>query len=1385
MESSMRMSVNIPKVMSKDFLDWKLYYYITEKNLFEDLTNVHESLEKFIKIDSNINYRIQTHIKTVPFLLGVDGSKKELRFLSPRAHRELHLLNEIDESQLGEEQQEQFLELKHHSERVLAFNLFESPCVIDLVTYQYGLENLDDKKYKLLDEKVHIVRKKLTHYVESYKASIFEKLSDYGLTLTANYDLIRIHLLKFVAILSSLDFDQEGTEVKRLLIESLRRLLSDSLKAEVKKLKGTSKALPTGLYILFSFGKLIITILPPKALALLVRNSVKALAKRFIAGETIEEAESSLRELINSGRDATLDQLGELVVSKKEADHYKNEVCKLIRGFSRYVSKGEKNNAGIYKAHVSIKVSALSDDFNPTARDHTYTSVAPRLREILKVAKEHHVFLNIDAEHYHYRDLVFYIYKRVLLETEELKDFQQTGIVLQGYLRDAFVHLQDIIELSKERGHIMPIRLVKGAYWDAETIEADAHSFDAPEFLNKEETDIHFRQLIVEILESYPHVQLCLGGHNLKDHCFAEVLREKHYPNLPEIEHQCLHMTYEALSVGMNQMNWVVRNYVPIGSLLVGMAYLVRRIMENSSQVGVLTQMRSHKTFNTPSPRELLEQKRAKKRIVHDMTVSQTGNIFFNYPPVRLYLNDYKIWWTMALENIQTQLGRYYSNPFLEEKNPERIYSSSDPTLLVGTIQFASREDAKLAIEKSHNAFYESEWNKVPGPIRSSILLEVAHLLATNRLELSALISYEAGKNHEEAMADIDEGIDFITFYARVGLRKMRKYSSFTPRGPVAVISPWNFPLAIPCGMVSASLICGNTVILKSAEQTPLIAQKLVDLFYQAGVPKDVLIHLPGIGEDVGDELVRSEKISSIVFTGSKAVGVHIAKTAANRLYYNKNLDLQYPVKVVTEMGGKNAIIILANAELDETVEGVMYSAFAHAGQKCSACSRVLIDERIKDKFIARFVEAGRDIEVGKAFIDSTFINPLISKEAKENVLNAVEELIKEANEVGGTVHLNRSSEDGLPGHSIGPVIVELPYKQGFNFQSYSQIELFAPIVHVIAYSTKEEALDLFNSTPYALTGGVYSQSQDDMDFFSENLESGNIYFNRPNTGARVGIEPFGGFKLSGTGPKAGTKFYTDSFIIDPYGQDVVKDELSDGSEYIFDLARPSGLRLENRLEKLQLGIDLLFNQFEGIYEGIFAKEKSALGKFKYWCQYELYNFLSTDHDNVMIPGQLSYDSLALSQNHTVIIGHNLRPNIKILFSFLGALANGVGVTILTRGEKSYALWNRVAQCFYNSGISEQNLSIYFVTDELLKKCIQDQNVESFILDGDYEDIQSMRELLFNEDNEQLKYMKKLITQYDSPGVEQYKSFMRQFIRMRSFAINTMRHGAPLEIDLN
>ena len=667
-----------------------------------------------------------------------------------------------------------------------------------------------------------------------------------------------------------------------------------------------------------------------------------------------------------------------------------------------------------------------------------------------------------------------------------------------------------------------------------------------------------------------------MGSHNLEDHCYSEVLRERHFPHTPPIEHQCLHMTYEALSQAMAQHGLVVRNYVPVGPLLVGMSYLVRRIMENSSQVGILAQVHSSRKAlgPRPSPWERWQDKKSRGAVVQDPGSSLCGE-FFNIPPVRLYRKIERDAFIRAGEQLAQKLPQ----------QPGVALPTSDGQCPLGHITFASPQQADQAIARSAQAFAQSPWPQLPPAHRASYLLAAGQELLLQRLELAQFISLEAGKTAEEALGDVDEAVDFLHFYAQMAVHANQCVPSLKPRGPVAVISPWNFPLAICCGMTAGALATGHPVVLKSAEQTPWVAQRLVDIFQRVGLPPDVLIHLPGPGETVGNKLVTSPQIAQVAFTGSLAVGMEIIEKCAHKLYHNPRERHRYPTKVIAEMGGKNAIIITANAELDETVIGLLYSAYAHAGQKCSACSRVIVDQRVAERVLQRFSQASRDIAVGKASARQTYINPLISAQQKQQILKLSPAMLAEVEQFGGTVHVNRL-QDKFPKNCIGPLVLELPPSRSTAQDSFWQRELFAPIVHVMRYHSLVQAVELFNSTPYALTGGIYSQSQNDIDFLSQRMRCGNIYINRPNTGARVGIEPFGGFKLSGTGPKAGSTDYLRAFLIDvPNNNEITlspapNDTTSPQKPGPLSLSRPTHLPWPRRIHTLRRGLKLFIQRW-------------------------------------------------------------------------------------------------------------------------------------------------------------------------------------------------------------
>ena len=1325
---------------------WTLFFYREFGHVLEEELGELKSMA----MSGFANFVRQFHLGGVPFLVGFFFDKREIRLYSPRLSWELFFLEKIA-------MQEVSVEFQSHVDAALKLSPDSFPSEYDLSTYRYGLVDLVNGAYSEMDTEVKTLSGTLLEKMDAYRPSLFERISGFALHLTARYELLRIHLLKFIAVLPSLDHDREGVEVKRILLEHLRRLLEDNKNFERKGLP----SLPGLLAWSFRIAYGMVRACPLGMLRWNIQFFTRLAALRFIAGENIKSAEESLKSLEQTGRSATLDPLGELVVSEAEADHYRDQVLEFIVESARQLGEGSRNRSGINLAHVSIKISALCSDFRAEAFERVCTRTIPRLREILLAGKQHGVFINIDAEHYDYRDLVFKIYRRVLLTTPDLSDYADTGIVVQSYLRDGAAHLEDVCQLAKERGITMPVRLVKGAYWDVETIEADAHSWNAPEFLNKEESDLLYRQLVVKIFECWPHLQLCLAGHNFADHCFAEVLREKSYPQLPPIEHQCLHMTCEALSRGMERMGWVVRNYIPIGPLLVGMAYLVRRIMENSSQMGVLTLMHNRSERNhLSSPVKAYLQKRDKGEWVRDRS-QQYSSQFANVAPLRSYVPREWEAFVRALKNFsEYRLGGDYTGTFKLNGKTQVIHSPNDPELVVGRIQFADTGDVARAVAVVDEAYNRGDWALSSVHYRAGLLSNMASLVLSERNNLASLIVKEAGKSALEALGDVDEAIDFLNYYARCAPDMPQEAVS---RGSYGVISPWNFPLAIPCGMVSAPLVSGNTVILKSAEQTPLVAARLVELFHQAGVPEDILIHLPGEGESVGAALVDHERLAGIVFTGSRDVGTQIIGSAGQRLYRNRLYGDVYPVKVISEMGGKNAIIVTDNAELDETVDGILKSAFGHAGQKCSAASRVIVHNNVKNRLIERLKAAIGDLIVAPSDDFNCLINPLITGEDRERLRGQVARAALEAREYGGGVIVDRSCEE-YPGWCMGPVLIELLAGRSVHPDSYARRELFGPVLHIIGVDSLKEALRVYNSTEYALTGGIFSQSQDDIDYLSARMESGNIYVNRNITGARVAVEPFGGFKFSGTGPKAGHISYLRAFHRNGT-EKIVSGDCGKGkgvvSSQYFELCSSDGAR------------------------GDFNKVLQNMGDWlsSTYCE-QFWKMLSRKQDNLKIPGQLSYNDWSLGDVSVLLVSASCGDvSAAAVLQVVAAAFMGAGVSLACLNQEIHRRWLSIVRQFHTAGWDKNSINAFLTSEKVVQEHFKKSELSVIILDGPQGFVEPMLRHIYSGTVE--GGIKTVLTSVDVPVTpDELDSLLEKFTCLRSFAVNTVRYGAPFELNL-
>lgn len=1340
-------------------------------------------LSEVVSSSFSHDYKKEVLLETVPFLLAIHPEEKKVRFYSRRAQWESFLCKHLKQFSLSDLQQSLYTELSQHLEKLLAIDLRLAPSIIEQNTVFYGAPDfLQEVAAQHLFEEAAKLEDDLSQKIKKYRKSFFEKITDYGLELSTDYSLIRVHLLKFLAVLPSLEHDTYGTEVKKMLKESLRRLVADS--SALRKIESPKeKPLPRSLEKTFSFAYKILRLLPAFLISAIIRFAVRHTAKRFIAGENIESSHKAYAALQSTNRDATIDQLGELVLSEKESEQYEKNVLSIIEGLEKHIKRGEKNAAGIYKAHVSVKLSALCSDYNFAAIESTYKKVGPRLARILRKAKEKEVFINIDAEHYHYRDLSFEMLKKTLSENEDLKQYDQVGIVLQAYLRDSITHFQDLLQFAQERKVRMPIRLVKGAYWDAETVEANAHNYDAPQFLNKEETDICFRQLVFLLLTESNYFQLCLASHNVFDHCFAQTVRELCFPESPIIEHQCLHGTFEALSCAMAKQGWPVRNYIPLGKLIEGMGYLVRRVMENSSQVGVLTQMRKEKRTTKEFAHQQLLEKRKKGKLSFDQSLTHLGDAFSNVAPIQLYKREERECFDAGFQDfLQDQLGSIHATGNRNGKMVD-IFSPSHENLRIGSVQFSTQDDVINLIEKAEKNFRTHEWSRLPSIVRTSLIKRAAEHLLLARREFSYLIALESGKQFREAVADVDEAIDFLNFYAQEEMRVSHGTKAIYARGIFSVIAPWNFPLAIPCGMSMAALVSGNVVLLKSAERTPLIIEAFTNLLYKAGVPREVFTHVPGKGSEIGNLLTEHEAVSGIVFTGSKQVGLDISRKAASRLYFHPQLQEELPVKVITEMGGKNAIIITSNAELDEALSGVLYSCFGHAGQKCSAASRLIVHESIKDKFAERLKSACMDMQVGSAVDHATYMNPLVSAREKERLLSQISECKEECKRYGGSVLIDRSQEE-FPAAYLPPVVFELPYKRALKKESWSQKELFGPVVHLIPYRNAAEAVELFNATEYALTGGVYSQSQDEIDSFLQHLEAGNIYVNRACTGARVAIEPFGGFKLSGTGPKAGGKTYIEAFHLEekylgPKQKNDVYFSEAEMENQKIHFASSSISDVKKRIAFLSKSLTT-FESEKGILFSFPEEHHYILKAWKTWLEKQFLEYFEEGESNLSIPGQHNVNNVKMSKEKSLYVAVNKKPHMSFVPFLFSSLAAACPVTVLAQTLASYESWKYIVSVLYKVGFASEHIALFKASPEQVKAAACNVQLPVVMLEGSNKDIALYLKEIYSISEDE-KYVKTVLTELDFPSYD-FETYFAPFVQTRSFAVNTMRYGAPLEL---
>jgi RHH-type proline utilization regulon transcriptional repressor/proline dehydrogenase/delta 1-pyrroline-5-carboxylate dehydrogenase len=878
----------------------------------------------------------------------------------------------------------------------------------------------------------------------------------------------------------------------------------------------------------FNFG-LGLGSLAPGLMAGTIKKNVVQMAKMFITGENPEEAIAVLKKSRKNKMTFTLDILGEACLSESEAQDYQNRYMELMDWLVKDSKKWDyeplidTDHAGpIPKVNISVKITALYSQIHPEAWQHSIDMVKDRLRPIFRKAKEDFVFINVDMEKYAIKDLTIEVFKQLLME-EEFKTYPHLGIVIQAYLRDSLKDVQALTEFSKKRGTPFSIRLVKGAYWDYETVGARQKNWPVPVYTIKAQSDANYEDCTKFLLDNSRYIRLAVASHNIRSIAFAMSYADQ--LGLPKniFEIQMLFGMADPFKKSIVTQGYRLREYCPVGEMLPGMSYLVRRLLENTSNDSFLRS----KFADNASDQTLLADPKIKLTGLKDLDFAKPS--FTNEAPVDFGITSERDKMLRALEQFKkSNYGKKWSACINNEwVSSDEWLNSHDPSTgeVIGQIAACTTDHAEKAMQAAHKAF--ATWSTTPVETRATLLDKVADIFVRDRFEICASQVLEAGKTWKEADGDVTEAIDFIRYYAR-DMRKLNiprrvggvpgeiSLYTYQGRGVNVVIAPWNFPLAIITGMVAASAVTGNTVVMKPAEQTSIIATYLMKAFIEAGFPKGVLHMITGRGEVVGEHLVTHPQTVMICFTGSKDVGMRILQRASVLQPGQKNIK-----RTMTELGGKNAIIIDSDADLDEAVTGVLYSAFGFQGQKCSACSRVIVLEDIYERFVERLVEAARSIEMGAAENPASWMGPVIDSEACEKIKKYIDIGKQESKLIyQGVVNETR-------GYFVSPTIFADVSPQA----RIAQEEIFGPVLAVIKVKNLEDALTVANGTDYALTGAFYSRSPGNIEAVKKSFNVGNLYINRGSTGAMVDRHPFGGFKLSGGGSKTGGPDYLLQFM--------------------------------------------------------------------------------------------------------------------------------------------------------------------------------------------------------------------------------------------------------------
>ncbi|MBI1392085.1 MAG: bifunctional proline dehydrogenase/L-glutamate gamma-semialdehyde dehydrogenase PutA [Alphaproteobacteria bacterium] len=831
-----------------------------------------------------------------------------------------------------------------------------------------------------------------------------------------------------------------------------------------------------------------------------VGQAMRIMGEHFVLGQTIDEALRKSRPYRQRGYLFSYDMLGEAALTAADADKFYADYVRAIKALSSEASSDDvRENPGI-----SVKLSAIHPRYQFVQKHRVMTELVPRVKALALKARSGRLGFNIDAEEADRLDLSLDIIA-ALVNDPELADWDGFGVVVQAYQRRAPHVIRWLASLARGADRRIMVRLVKGAYWDAEIKRAQVMGLESyPTYTRKVITDVSYLACARLLFQNADVIYPQIATHNALS---AELVDELAGDGA-EFEFQRLYGMGEALHDRLLAAGERSRIYAPVGGHKELLPYLVRRLLENGANSSFVNQLfdpdlsvdaivsdpiaaaeRLSEAANPeiPSPRDLFRGERL-SAIGLDETDPATAS--------RL---EEAVIWSADHAGASGPLVAFDIDPTVlksrEIRNPARLNHKLADV----------READALLVDRAAKAAAgaAASWARRPSSDRSAALRRAAALLETRYDEFIGLAVNEAGKTIPDAIAEVREAVDFLRYYAA-----RADDLPGEPVGVVACISPWNFPLAIFLGQVAAALATGNVVLAKPAEQTPLIAIRAAELLHEAGIPTAALQLLPGDGPSVGARLVADRRVGGVVFTGSTSVAQAINKTLRAR---------SSEAVLIAETGGINTMIIDSTALLEQAVKDVIASAFQSAGQRCSACRVVLVQKDIADRFAEMLAGAVAELNIGAPELLSVDVGPLIDAEAQSAVSAYIEEMKRHARVIA-----EAAAPDGLTGHFIRPIAFEV------DRIDIVDREVFAPVLHVVRFesSALTSVVERINSLGYGLTMGLHSRIDDAMHQVAARARVGNLYVNRNQIGAVVGVQPFGGEGLSGTGPKAGGPHY-------------------------------------------------------------------------------------------------------------------------------------------------------------------------------------------------------------------------------------------------------------------